>query len=158
MDLIKDDNLPVNKWSLGRITKLVPDDQQRTFETLKTAITTTPILAHFKQGLPTFLESDALYSVLGAVLSQDQNRNCCVIEYSSRTLKDAEKRYHSNELECTAVHWALTEKFRLYLLGHKFQLITDNYTRAYVVAKFGVNRKSARYLVDLAQFDFTTVH
>ncbi|GFV35638.1 hypothetical protein TNCV_2631381, partial [Trichonephila clavipes] len=30
-------------------------------------------------------------------------------EYASRTLKDAETRYHSNELECTAVHWALTE-------------------------------------------------
>ncbi|KAF8781863.1 Transposon Ty3-G Gag-Pol polyprotein like [Argiope bruennichi] len=79
-------------------------------------------------------------------------------ENASRTLKDAETRYHSNELECTAVHWALTEKFRLYLLGHKFQLITDNYTTAYVVAKSAINRKFARYLVDLAQFDFTTEH
>ncbi|GFX64493.1 reverse transcriptase domain-containing protein [Trichonephila clavipes] len=43
------------------------------------------------------------------------------------------------------------------LLGHKFQLITGNYTTAYVVAKSAVNRKFARYL-DLAQFDFTTVH
>ncbi|GFU10473.1 hypothetical protein TNCV_12721 [Trichonephila clavipes] len=134
------------------------DDQQRTFGTLKTAITTAPIIAYFKQGLPTFLETDASYSGLGAVLSQDQNGKCRVIEYASRTLKDAETRYHSNELECTAVHWALTEKFRLYLLGHKFQLITDNYTTAYVVAKSEVNRKFARYLVDLALFDFTIVH
>ncbi|GFY33517.1 retrovirus-related Pol polyprotein from transposon opus [Trichonephila clavipes] len=81
-----------------------------------------------------------------------------VIEYALRTLKDAETRYHSNELECTAVHWALTEKFRLYLLGHKFQLITDSYTTVYVVAKSTVNRKFARYLVDLTQFDFTTMH
>ncbi|GFT41608.1 retrovirus-related Pol polyprotein from transposon opus [Trichonephila clavipes] len=139
-------------------TIILTDDQQRTFETLKTAIATAPILAYFKQGLPTFLETDASYSGLGAVLSQDQNGKRRVIEYASRTLKDAETRYHSNELECTAVHWALTEKFRLYLLGHKFQLITDNYTTAYVVAKSAVNRKFARYLVDLAQFDFTTVH
>ncbi|GFX41689.1 RT_RNaseH_2 domain-containing protein [Trichonephila clavipes] len=95
---------------------------------------------------------------LGAVLSQDQNGNSCVIEYASRTLKDAETCYHSNELECTAIHWALTEKFRLYLFGHKFQLITVNYTTAYVVAKSAVSRKFARYLVDLAQFDFTSVH
>ncbi|GFT01431.1 hypothetical protein TNCV_3215311 [Trichonephila clavipes] len=95
---------------------------------------------------------------LGAVLSQDENGKRRVIEYASRTLKDTETSYHSNELECTAIHWALTEKFRLHLLGHKFQLITDNYTTAYVVAKSAVNRKFARYLVDLAEFDFTTVH
>ncbi|GFW54897.1 RT_RNaseH_2 domain-containing protein [Trichonephila clavipes] len=64
-------------------------------------------------------------------------------------LKDAETRYHSNELDCTAVHWALTETFRLYILGRKFQLITDNYTTAYVVAKSAMNRKFARYLVIL---------
>ncbi|GFS36185.1 transposon Ty3-G Gag-Pol polyprotein, partial [Nephila pilipes] len=95
---------------------------------------------------------------LGAVLSQEQNGKRRIIEYASRTLKDAETRYHSNKLECTAVHRALTEKFRLYLLGHKFQLITDNYTTTYVVAKSAINRKFARYLVDLAQFDFTTEH
>jgi len=105
---------------------VLTDDQQRTFESLKTAITTAPILSYFKQGLPTFVETDASYSGLGAVLSQEQNGKRRVIEYASRTLKNAETRYHSNELECTAVHWALTEKFRLYLLGHKFQLIIDN--------------------------------
>ncbi|KAF8783081.1 Retrovirus-related Pol polyprotein like [Argiope bruennichi] len=81
---------------------LLTDDQQRTFESLKTAITTAPILAYFKQGLPTFVETDASYSGLGAVLSQEQNGKRRVIEYASRTLKDAETRYHSNELECTA--------------------------------------------------------
>ncbi|GFQ94658.1 retrovirus-related Pol polyprotein from transposon opus [Trichonephila clavata] len=137
---------------------LLTDDQQRSFETLKTKITSSPILAYFKQGLPTFVETDASYSGLGAILSQDQNGKRRVIEYASRSLKYTETRYHSNELECTAVHWALTEKFRLYLLSHKFKLIADNYTTAYVVSKSAINRKFARYLVDLAQFDFTTVH
>ncbi|GFT03666.1 retrovirus-related Pol polyprotein from transposon 17.6 [Nephila pilipes] len=135
---------------LGKKTSSAPivltDDQQRTFETLKSAITTAPILSYFKQGLPTFVEPDASYSGLGAVLSKEQNGKHRIIEYASRTLKDAETRYHSNELECTAVHWALTEKFRFYLLGHKIQLITDNYTTAYVVAKSAINRKFARYL------------
>ncbi|GFX87220.1 retrovirus-related Pol polyprotein from transposon opus [Trichonephila clavipes] len=139
-------------------TIILTDDQQHTFETLRTEITNAPILAYFKQGLPTFLETDASYSGLEAVLSQDQNGKRRVIEYASRVLKDIETCYHTNELECTVVHWALTEKIRLYLLGRKFQLITDNYTTAYVVAKSAVNRKFARYLVDVAQFDFTTVH
>ncbi|GFW11184.1 retrovirus-related Pol polyprotein from transposon opus [Trichonephila clavipes] len=61
-----------------------------------------------------------IFMEVGAVLSEDQNGKRRVIEYASCTLKDAETRYHSNELECTAVHWAFTGKFRLYLLGHKF--------------------------------------
>ncbi|GFS97992.1 retrovirus-related Pol polyprotein from transposon opus [Trichonephila clavipes] len=50
-------------------TIILTDDHQCTFETLKTAITTAPILPYFIKGLPTFLETDASYSGLGAVLS-----------------------------------------------------------------------------------------
>ncbi|GFY68720.1 retrovirus-related Pol polyprotein from transposon 17.6 [Trichonephila inaurata madagascariensis] len=137
---------------------VLTDDQQRTFESLKTAITTAPIISYFKQELSTFVETGASYSGLGAVLSQEHNRKRRVIEYASRILKDAETRYHNNELEFTAVHGAIIETFRLYLLGHKFQLITDSYTTAYVVVKSAINRKFELYLVDLAQFYFTTEH
>ncbi|GFS79845.1 retrovirus-related Pol polyprotein from transposon opus [Trichonephila clavipes] len=137
---------------------VLTDDQQRTFEPLKTAITTANIISHFKQGLTTILETDASYSELDAVLSQEQNGKRRVIEYASRTSKYAETYYHSNELECTAVHCPLTEKCQLYLLSDMFRLITDNYTTAYVVSKSAINRKFAQYLVDLAQFDFTTEH
>ncbi|GFX62149.1 hypothetical protein TNCV_2228751 [Trichonephila clavipes] len=57
--------------------------------------------------------TDASYSGLGAVLSRYQNGKRRVIEYSSRTLKDAEARCPSNELECTTIHWALTEVYSL---------------------------------------------
>ncbi|GFX71894.1 RT_RNaseH_2 domain-containing protein [Trichonephila clavipes] len=90
---------------------VLTNDQQRTFESLKTAFTITPLISYFKQGLPTFVETDASYTGLGAVLSQEQKGKRRVIEYVLRTLKDAETRYHSNELECTAVHWALTKIF-----------------------------------------------
>ncbi|GFX64060.1 retrovirus-related Pol polyprotein from transposon opus [Trichonephila clavipes] len=48
------------------------DDQQLTLENLKTTITTVPIISYFKQGLPTFVETDASYSRKGAILSQDR--------------------------------------------------------------------------------------
>ncbi|GBN07286.1 hypothetical protein AVEN_58119-1 [Araneus ventricosus] len=122
------------------------EDQQRTLEIMKSAFTTAPVLVYFLQGLTIFVETDASFSGLGACLSQDQDVKRHVIEYASRTLKDAETRYHSNEIECAAVHWAFTETFRLHLLGHKFQLITVNYTAAYVISKSGISRKFARYL------------
>ncbi|GBN07289.1 hypothetical protein AVEN_58121-1 [Araneus ventricosus] len=80
------------------------EDQQRTFETMKSAITTAPALFYFLQGLTIFVETDASFSGLGACLSKDQDGKRHVIEYASRTLKDAETRYHRNELESTAVH------------------------------------------------------
>ncbi|XP_064481253.1 uncharacterized protein LOC135394440 [Ornithodoros turicata] len=132
--------------------------QQSAFDTLKAMITSPPLLAFFKQGCPTFVETDASHKGLGACLSQTQGNARRVIEYASRSLKDPEQRYHINELECTAVHWAVTDKFRLYLHGHKFTLLTDNFTIAYVVNKAKINRKFARYTVDLAAFEFTAVH
>uniref|UniRef100_T1IM63 RNA-directed DNA polymerase n=1 Tax=Strigamia maritima TaxID=126957 RepID=T1IM63_STRMM len=58
----------------------------------------------------------------------------------------------------TAVHWALIDKFRIYLLGNTFKLITDNFTTAYVLNKAKLNRKFAHYIVDFAEFDFTPMH
>ncbi|KAM7296690.1 uncharacterized protein ISCGN_021847 [Ixodes scapularis] len=92
--------------------------QQESFESLKMKITSPPVLSFFKQECQTYLEKDASHEGLGDWLSQGQNGKRHVIEYASRCLKDAEKRYHINELECTAVYWAVTEKFRLYLHGH----------------------------------------
>ncbi|GFV68786.1 hypothetical protein TNCV_694541 [Trichonephila clavipes] len=50
-------------------------------------------------------ETDASHSGLGAVLSQDQNGKRRVIEYASRTLKDAETRFHNlAQFDFTTVH------------------------------------------------------
>uniref|UniRef100_T1IKN7 Reverse transcriptase/retrotransposon-derived protein RNase H-like domain-containing protein n=1 Tax=Strigamia maritima TaxID=126957 RepID=T1IKN7_STRMM len=92
-------------------------EQQAAFQELKVLITSPPILAYFKQRAPTFVETDASYERFGACLTQDHDGNKRVIEYARRMLKDTETRYHINELECAAVHWALLEKFHFYLLG-----------------------------------------
>lgn len=129
-------------------------EQSQSFIALKKALTTTPILANFQQDAPTIVETDTSYDGLGACFTQIQNDTIRVIEYASRTLKDTEKRYHSNELEVTAVHWTITEKTRLYLLGIHFKLITDNYSTAYIINKAKLSRKFARYVVDLSAFNF----
>ncbi|GFX66344.1 retrovirus-related Pol polyprotein from transposon 297 [Trichonephila clavipes] len=69
------------------------------------AVIAKPLTSVLK-GLEKKAKTDASYSGLGAVLSQEQNGKRRVIEYASRTLKDVETRYHSNEheLECTSIH------------------------------------------------------
>ncbi len=51
-----------------------------------------------------------------------------VIAYASRRLRGAEKNYQnysSMKQGLLALKWTVTEKFRSYLLGSKFTIITD---------------------------------
>ncbi|XP_068576772.1 E3 ubiquitin-protein ligase TRIM39-like [Cebidichthys violaceus] len=67
-------------------------------------------------------EVDVSHDVLGAILSQEQDGKIRLIAYASRSLHPAEKNYSSMKLEFLAMKWAMTHKFREYLLGHKCTL------------------------------------
>ena len=79
---------------------------------------------------------DASLKGLGAVLSQeDNNGNMRVISYASHMLKPYEKsmrNYSSTKLELLALKWSVCEKFRDYLIGSKFTVLTDNNPLTYV--------------------------
>ena len=76
-------NLPEFQW-----TEL----HQESFEKLKLALTSVPVLAYPNYSKPFLLETDASLKGLGAVLSQeDDNGKMRVISYASRTLKPYEK-------------------------------------------------------------------
>ena len=63
---------------------------------------------------------------LGAILVQQQaDGNFKPVIYASRSLTDVERRYCQTEKEALSVVWAC-ERFRYYLLGIEFQLITDH--------------------------------
>ena len=120
-------NLPLFEW-----TEL----HQESFEKLKLALTSVLVLAYPNYSKPFLLETDASLKGLGAVLSQeDDNGNTRVIAYASRTLKPYEKsmqNYSSTKLELLALKWSVSEKFRDYLIGSKFTVLTDNNPLTYV--------------------------
>ena len=73
------------------------------FQTLKSALTSTPILR-----MPNFtkafkLITDASNVGLGAVLTQEENRHEHVIAYASCALNSAECKYSATERECLAI-------------------------------------------------------
>jgi len=131
-------------------------DCQAAFLKLKEALTTAPLLGYADYSLPFILETDASLHGLGAVLSQVQNGTKRVIAYASRTLRPTEKNsrnYSSMKLELTALKWAVTEKFREYLLGSKFVAVTDNNPLSHLqTAKLGATEQ--RWVSQLAMFDF----
>ncbi|KAK3768943.1 hypothetical protein RRG08_060379 [Elysia crispata] len=102
---------------------------QESFDNIKSALTTAPLLGYTDFHKPFILEVDASHSGLGAVLSLTQNGRPRVIAYASRGLRKTERNmkiYSSMKLEMLALKWAVVDKFRSYLLGAKFAVYTDN--------------------------------
>ena len=100
---------------------------------------------------------DASLKRLGAVLSQvDSISKVHVIAYASPALRPSKQsmcNYSSAKLELLALKWAVTEKFRDYLLGLKFKVYTNNNPLAYIqTSKLGVSQ--IHWLGKLALFDF----
>ena len=132
-------------------------EHQGAFDLLKTHLMSAPVLGYPDFSRPFDLETDASMQGLGAVLSQrDENDKSRVIAYARRSLQPNEKKmrnYSSAKLELLALKWAVTEKFKDYLLGSWFTVYTNNNPLAYVKgSKLGVAQ--IRWLSELALFDF----
>ena len=129
---------------------------EQAFQTLKNMLVAAPVLgyADFKQ--PFILETDASHQGLGAVLSQEQDGARRPIAFASRGLKSTERNmsnYSAMKLEFLALKWAVTEKFREYLLGSTFTVYTDNNPLSYLkTAKLAAIEQ--RWASQLASFNF----
>ncbi|KAL3176782.1 hypothetical protein MRX96_039624 [Rhipicephalus microplus] len=121
------------------------DAHEATVNAIKHALKNPPILASFRPHCPTNVHVDSSQTGLGAVLSQTQNGKERIIEYASRSLNEHDRGLHSNMLECMALHWAITEKFSVYLRrGPRFTVFTYNFSLPYLVQKGASNRRFAR--------------
>lgn len=128
------------------------------FNTLRDKLISAPVLGYADFSKPFVLEVDASGLGLGAVLSQEQEGGLQrPIAYASRGLRPTERNmdnYSAMKLELLALKWAVTDKFRDYLLGTKFIVLTDNNPLCYLrTAKLGAVEQ--RWAAQLALFDFT---
>ena len=121
-------------------TKLTwTDAAERSFVALKAALANSQALALFDPALPTFVSTDASDYGLGAVLTQLQPDSTeRPIAFASRTLSPAERKYSTVEKEALACVWAV-ERWRTYLWGRRFTLITDHQALTTLLAMRGLN-------------------
>lgn len=133
------------------------DEHQQILERLIDCLVEPSIL-----GFPDFnksfiLHTDASNHGLGAVLYQEQEGKLRVIAYASRTLTKAEKNYHlhSGKLEFLALKWAVTDRFRDYLMNSSCTVYTDNNPLTYVLSTAKLNATGSRWVAELADFHLT---
>ena len=129
---------------------------EESFEALKSRLVSAPVPSYADFSRPFILEIDASHSGLGAVLSQETENGVRPVAYASRGLRPTERNmnnYSSMKLEFLALKWAMSEKFRDYLLGHKCIVFTDNNPLSHLPsAKLGATEQ--RWAAQLAIFDF----
>lgn len=106
-------------WKWGR-------EEEKCFQKLKGKLAAAPILAHYNCRQPVRLITDASPYGIGAVLVQKgKDGEERPVRFASRTLTQAERNYSQIEREGLAVIFGVT-RFRQYLYGRRFTLVTDN--------------------------------
>ena len=135
------------------------DLHQKSFENLKAAITSAPVLAFAEFGKPFELHVDASLNGLGAVLYQsDQQGALRPVAFGSRGLRPPEVNYPAHKLEFCALKWAVTEKFKDYLYHSSFRVVTDNNPLTYVLTTAKLDATGHRWVAELADYDFDIVY
>ena len=106
---------------------------------------------------PFILYTDASQHAMGAGLAQIQNGSERVICYASKSFSKAQSRYSTTKRELLAIV-NFTRKFKQYLLGRKFQIVTDYRALQWLHIFKDPDGLTARWLEKLAAFEYETVH
>lgn len=134
-------------------------EQIDTFNRLNDALVKAPILRIYNPELLTELHTDASKEGYGAVLLQKRKEDSYFhpVYYFNKKTSEHEKNYHSFELEVLAVIKAV-QKFRVYLLGIKFKLVTDFEAFRKTLYKKDVTPKIARWALTFEEFSYEVEH
>ena len=128
------------------------DECQKAFETLRTALSEAPILAFPDTNKPYKLYTDASNYAIGAALVQESAFGERVIQYLSHQLNDTQQRWPIIEKEAHAIVYSI-KKFRPYLLGSKFTVMTDHKPLKYLFSSpFTASAKIQRWAILLSEY------
>jgi len=127
------------------------DTTEEALKAIKAHLMQHPILCHPNFDYPFIVQCDACDSGLGAVLLQRISGRDCVIEWISRTLQPAERKWSVREKEALVIIWAL-EVFRPFLVGYKFIVESDHKSLKWL--NEATTARLVRWACRLSEFDF----
>jgi hypothetical protein len=131
------------------------DECWKSFETLKKAFTTAPILTHWMPNVPLIVETDASdYAITGILSIVCPDSEIRPVAFYSRTLTPPELNYDTHDKELLAIHEAF-RTWRHYLEGSSepVDVVTDHKNLEYFVTTKLLSRHQARWSEFLHQFN-----
>lgn len=145
---------------LKRDVKFVwSEDQENAFQNLKATLTKRPILAYYNPAYETQLHTDASKIGVAGILLQRKNKDTPfqAVAYYSRQTSPEEMHFSSYDLETLAVVSSL-QRFRVYLLGIRFEIVTDCNSLRATFEKRDVLPRVARWWNIIQEYDFSIVY
>ena len=148
---------PLTKLLKKNSTFVWGEEQQVAHQTLIKALINAPILAHYDPAQKTELRVDASNLGLGAHLVQIDGERKQLLACASRTLLKHERNYSTTEKECLAIVFGL-KKFRPYLFGRKFTVVTDHCGLCYLMSAKDLENRLARWSLKVMDYDFEIIY
>lgn len=131
---------------------------QNSFEELKHILTTAPVLHSPNFSQPFYIHCDASHTGIGSVLVQkNAEGEEFPIAFMSKKLNQAQRNYSVTEQECLAAMLSI-KKFRAYVEGHEFTVITDHASLKWLMSQTDLNSRLARWALKLQGFRFKIEH
>jgi hypothetical protein len=131
------------------------DECRKSFETLKKAFTTAPILMHWMPNIPLIVEMDTSdYTIAGILSIVYPDSEIRPVVFYSRTLTPPELNYNTHDKELLAIHEAF-RTWRHYLegLSKPIDIVTDHKNLEYFATTKLLSRHQACWLEFLHQFN-----
>ncbi len=146
---------PVTHLLMKDVPLIWKEAQRRAFDSVKHALTHTPILAFPDYTLPFTLCTDSSALGVGAVLMQFfKGQRPYVIAYASRSLNFVESKYSVTHMEALAVVWALGH-IKDIIYGYPVTLYTDHSAILQHFSRKNLNGRFARFYLTVQKFEPT---
>lgn len=147
------------------LTKLLKKDtpwtwnaeHEKAFHLLKAKLSSDSILSIYDPNKENILYTDASREGIAGIMMQVTEEGEKPVHYYSRQTTEDEKKFHSFELELLAIVASL-QKFRLYLLGSNFKIVTDCNAVRFALTKKEIIPRIARWVLSTQEFNFDIVH
>jgi hypothetical protein len=133
------------------------EKQEHSFQLLKKAFLSGPVLKLVSIDKPFVLRTDASDVGVSAVLLQEHDGILHPVCFASKKLSDREKSYCISEREALGVVWG-TAKFHKYLYGRPFVLETDHKPLTILKVSDSSSPRLQRWSLALQPFQFSVRH
>ncbi|MES9881486.1 MAG: reverse transcriptase family protein [Sedimenticola sp.] len=131
---------------------------ESSFQYLKDALTSAPMLVYPDMNAPFILSTDASGVAIGYILGQKgPHGKEMVVAYGGRSLRPEERNYSVSEIECLAVVEGI-KAYREYLAHHRFTVYTDHKALTWLQSLKDPSNRLGRWAMHLQGYDYEVVH